>query len=104
MITDSDGNRLTVTGWTDGAEQAIGIQRLGVGQVLRLEPDAARKLATELLRKAHLVRRAAAELAPDEPELPAVYPHAGNRGVLRTGRSFTPARRGARRVQPGGRG
>jgi hypothetical protein len=51
--------------WTDGVDSQIGIQALGVGNVLRLDPDAARRIADELKRHVTLVKRTAAELAPE---------------------------------------
>ena len=65
VITDRDGIRISVIHWTDGVDSQIGIQALGVGNVLRLDPDAARRLADELKRHVTLVKRTAAELAPE---------------------------------------
>jgi len=69
VITDSNGSRLTVIGWTGGAgDSRVGIHRLGVGAVLTFDIEQARELAEDLTRWVGMVRRAASELRePEEP-------------------------------------
>jgi hypothetical protein len=99
VITDSDGTRISVIHWTDGVDSQIGIQALGVGNVLRLDPDAARRLADELKRHYLLVCRAAAELpfnaaAAGEFGFPGDSPGIAGGDVVSTGHRAAPGRGG----------